>query len=264
MNNNNAPIGVIDSGLGGLSVLRHLITDIPNESYIYFSDNAHCPYGKKSFSEIQSRVFNIVRFLIAKYNVKLVIVACNTATAASIDELRANFSIPFVGMEPAIKPAALKTKTGVIGVLATEGTFNGRLFKNTYEKYATEATMIVTAGNNLVEYIEAGIVDGTDIENLLKNYIDPMVHKNADLLVLGCTHFPFLSETIKTLYPKLNLIDPAPAVSKQTLNILNINDIENSSMADKCQFLTSGDPILFNQFLKIQMSIFEECQHIDI
>ncbi|MDD2564487.1 MAG: glutamate racemase [Salinivirgaceae bacterium] len=264
MNNNNAPIGVIDSGLGGLSVLQHLISDIPNESYIYFSDNAYCPYGKKSFAEIQSRVFDIVRFLIDKYNVKLVVVACNTATAAAIDELRANFPIPFVGMEPAIKPAALKTKTGVIGVLATEGTFNGRLFKNTYEKYATEATMIVTAGNNLVEYIEAGIVDGTDIENLLKNYIDPMVTNNADLLVLGCTHFPLLSDTIKTLYPKLNLIDPAPAISKQTLNILKINDIESASTSGNRLFFTSGDPILFNQFLKFHLSISEECQRVDI
>ena len=264
MHKNRSPIGVIDSGLGGLSVLRYLISDMSNESFVYFSDNAFCPYGKKSFNEIQQRVFNIVNLLRNTYNVKLVVVACNTATAAAIDQLRIEYSIPFVGMEPAIKPAALQTKTGVVGVLATEGTFNGRLFKNTYEKYGSEAKMIITAGNSLVEFIEDQILEGDEIESLLQNYITPMIENNADLLVLGCTHFPFLSNTINKLYPTLRLVDPAPAISKQTQRILKQNNIENDFSPATLTFLTSGKEKTIEQFLSTHLLINKSCQHIDI
>ena len=125
----NNPIGVIDSGFGGLSVLRHLLVDLPHESFVYFADSAFCPYGKRSFEEIQTRMSLIVEYLLSVHETKVIVVACNTATAAAIDVLRTKYSVPFIGMEPAKKPAALNTKTGVVGVLATEGTFNGRLFK---------------------------------------------------------------------------------------------------------------------------------------
>ena len=225
--NTNQPIGVIDSGLGGLSILRHLTNDLPCEGFVYFADSIFCPYGKRNFHEIRGRAFLIVEYLLNIYNVKLVVVACNTLTAAAIDELRAKYSIPFVGMEPAIKPAALNTKTGVIGVLATEGTFNGKLFKQTQEKYASDIKVIVQAGNGLVELIEKGITDGYDIERLLNKYLKPMKNSGVDLLALGCTHYPFLLETINKMYPDFKIIDPAPAISKHTATVLNKHGMKN-------------------------------------
>ena len=233
MENNKIPIGVIDSGFGGLSVLRHLLVDLPDENFVYFADNDFCPYGRRRFEEIQDRICFIVDYLIREYNVKLIVVACNTATAAAIDLLREKFNIPFIGMEPAIKPAALNTKTGIIGVLATEGTFNGRLFKQTKQKYASDIQVIIKAGNGLVELVEKGITTGNEVEELLYQYITPMVKTGADLLVLGCTHYPFLSETIIKLFPTLQIIDPAPAVSKQTVSVLTTMHIKNKKKKNR-------------------------------
>lgn len=254
MKNCKFPIGVIDSGLGGLSVLRYLLADMPNENFVYFADSEFCPYGRRQFNEIRERVVAIVRYLIRKHNVKLIVVACNTATAAAIDHLREKFEIPFIGMEPAIKQAALNTKTGVVGVLATEGTFNGRLFKQTSEKYASEIQVIIQNGNGLVEFVENGITAGDEIEKLLLQYITPAVKSGADLLVLGCTHYPFLSGTITKLFPKLTIIDPAPAISKQTIAILNAKHIENPKNENRnILLLTTGAEHKFCGFVeKIQ------------
>lgn len=260
----NNPIGVIDSGVGGLSVLKHLLADMQRESFVYFADNSFCPYGQKKFEEIRQRLKKIVDFLINTYNVKTVVVACNTATAASIDFLRESYSIPFVGMEPAIKPAALSTKSKVIGVLATEGTFNGRLFKQTYEKFTSGVKVNIQAGNGLVELIEKGEIEGNEIEKLLVKYISPMISENADLIVLGCTHFPFLQKTINKLFPQIELIDPAPAVSKQTLNILSKYDILGNTNQKETIFLTTGSVSQFDSFLSKQMNINVKSKHITI
>lgn len=252
---NNSPIGVIDSGIGGLSVLKYLLATHENEHFVYFADSAYCPYGRKEYHELQHRVIKIVDFLINKHNVKLVVVACNTATAAAIDTLRATFKIPFVGMEPAIKPAALSTISKVIGVLATEGTFNGRLFKETTERFASEIKVIVQAGNGLVELIERDETDGEEIKKLLLRYITPMIEANADLLVLGCTHFPFLETTISQLFPEIELIDPAPAIARQTYNILKQNNILAKQNNSNTIFYTSGNTELFNKFLINKLNI---------
>ncbi len=237
---NSSPIGVIDSGFGGLSVLRYLLSDLPNEDFVYIADSGFCPYGRRSFDEIRQRVFSIVDFLISEHNVKLVVVACNTATAAAIDSLREKYSIPFVGMEPAIKPAALSSKSKVVGVLATEGTFNGRLFKQTCEKFANDVKVVVRAGNGLVELIEDGQTDGEEIDSLLNEYLAPMVEENVDLLVLGCTHFPFLQPAIEHKFPNLRIIDPAPAISKQTINLLAVNEFHSEDKMRICRFFTTG------------------------
>ena len=254
----NKPVGVIDSGLVGLSVLRHLINDLQSEDFIYFADSSYCPYGKRSFEEIQKRSCLIVDELINNYDVKLIVVACNTITAAAIDLLRAKYSIPFVGMEPAIKPAALNTKTGVIGVLATEGTFNGRLFKETQEKYASDIKVIIRAGNGLVELIEKGITSGNEIESLLNNYIQPMTEQGADLLVLGCTHYPFLTDTVNKMFPNLLIIDPAPAVSRHTVNILKEQCLFNNQNNRKIKIVTTGQITNIQRGAKLFLGEFEK------
>ncbi|HON17805.1 MAG TPA: glutamate racemase [Salinivirgaceae bacterium] len=198
-------IGIFDSGFGGLSVWRYLVNDIPNKRMVYLADSGYCPYGHRSYDDIRDRTRSIVDFLIDQFSVKIVVVACNTATAAAIDFLRDHYSIPLVGMEPAIKPAALQTQSKVVGVLATEGTFNGRLFRQTSEKYANGIKMLIQPGHGLVEFIEQGITSGNEVESLLQKYISPMVEQGADNLVLGCTHYPFLAPTIEKLFPKLIL-----------------------------------------------------------
>ena len=215
-------IGVFDSGAGGLSVWKELIKTMPSESYFYISDAAYCPYGRKSKEMILKRASAISDFLIER-GAEIIVVACNTATAAAIEGLRQTFDIPFVGMEPAVKPAASLTKTGVIGVLATHGTLQGALYKQTSEKYARrkEVKIIEEVGDGLVELVEAGDTESPEAERLVKKYIDPMVAAGADCVVLGCTHYPFLEPVIKKLYSdKLIVINPAPAVAKRARQLL--------------------------------------------
>ena len=215
-------IGVFDSGAGGLSVWKELIKTMPSESYFYISDAAYCPYGRKSKEMILKRASAISDFLIER-RAEIIVVACNTATAAAIEGLRQTFDSPFVGMEPAVKPAASLTKTGVIGVLATHGTLQGALYKQTSEKYARrkEVKIIEEVGDGLVELVEAGDTESPEAERLVKKYIDPMVAAGADCVVLGCTHYPFLEPVIKKLYSdKLIVINPAPAVAKRARQLL--------------------------------------------
>lgn len=214
-------IGVFDSGVGGLTVLRELAVHLPECSYIYFADNANAPYGPKGPEEIIRHSHTITDFLIQN-GCSLIVVACNTATAAAIDYLRENFSVPFVGMEPAIKPAALNTKTKSIGILATKGTFEGRLYQETSAKYATNVSTHYTIGDGLVELVENGEADSAEMTALLKKYIDPMVQKGIDHLVLGCSHYPFFIPTLQKLLPKnVSIINPAGAVAKQTARLIS-------------------------------------------
>jgi glutamate racemase len=237
------PIGVIDSGLGGLTVWKELIKIMPNEDYLYFGDSAFCPYGSKDPDEITRRVKSIVEFLIRK-NCKILVIACNAITASSIDALRKNYPIPFIGMEPAIKPALLKTKTKAIGVLATERALKGNLFFNTKKKYAAGIDVIEQIGSGLVEKVEALDFNSEPTREILKKYLSPMIEKNIDHLVLGCTHYPFLQESMKNILGEnVVIIDPAPAIAQQTSNILKQikRKTKNETVSGHSIFLTTGD-----------------------
>ena len=227
-------VGIFDSGIGGISVWKELYGLLPNRDFIYVADSIHCPYGRKSPEEIIERAEEISRFLIDK-KVKIIVVACNTATAAAIDYLRSHFSIPFVGMEPAIKPAALESKSGVVGVLATAGTFRGSLYLNTLNKFAANVTVIEQIGDGLVELVEAGKTSGSEVESLLHKYINPMLAANADKIVLGCTHYPFLTDAIRKITNNaVEIINPAPAIAQQTKKNLTekkiVIDNKNSNL----------------------------------
>ncbi|MEL6255879.1 MAG: glutamate racemase [Bacteroidota bacterium] len=217
---NEAPVGIFDSGFGGLSVWKECKALLPKEQFIYIADQAYCPYGPKSQEAILQRGRELSHFFIQK-GVKLIVIACNTATAAAIKQLREEFPIPFVGMEPAIKPAALASKTGHIGILATAGTFAGQHFKNTREKFAQDVELHIQVGEGLVELVESGKIKGAECRAVLEPFLLPMKDKRIDQLVLGCTHYPFLSKAISDILGnKVNLIDPAPAVARQLKRLL--------------------------------------------
>ena len=240
---NNNKIGIFDSGVGGLSVWKELIKILPNESTIYYADSKNCPYGTKSQDEIIQLSKRIVDFFL-KEDVKLVVVACNTATAAAIDFLRENYNFPFVGMEPAVKPAALNTKKGVVGVLATEGTFNGRLFNETTEKWASDINVEIQVGKGFVELVESGDLDSDYARKVVRKVLKPLLDKGIDQLVLACTHYPFLCESIKAVSKtmQIDIINPAPAVVSQVKTILEENDSLVSEINKaKYKFYSSGN-----------------------
>jgi glutamate racemase len=221
-------IGIFDSGVGGLSVFREIRKLLPEERYIYYSDNAHCPYGEKSREYIIDRAREITRLLLSE-GADIIVVACNTATAAAIATLREEFQIRFIGMEPAVKPAAMSTKTGVVGVLATAGTLKADKYLNTREKWAEGVKIAEHVGQGFVELVEKGCTSGPEAEDVVTESLKPLLEEGADRIVLGCTHYPFLSETIsKTaaiIAPgrDIKVIDPAPAVAKHLLEIMKEN-----------------------------------------
>ena len=218
-------IGIFDSGTGGLSVFREIYRLLPDERYIYYSDNANCPYGEKSREYIIDRARAITLFLIGQ-GAEIVVVACNTATAAAISTLREEFPICFIGMEPAVKPAAQATATGVVGVLATAGTLKATKYIDTREKWAHDVKIVEHIGKGFVELVEDGTVIGEEAEAVVEKSIRPLIDAGADTIVLGCTHYPFLSDTIRKVAGKpINLIDPAPAVAKHLLDIMQENGL---------------------------------------
>ena len=223
-------IGVYDSGQGGKSVLQELVKLLPEEDFAYYADTRYCPYGPRPASEVIERACAVADFLIEK-GCELIVVACNTATAAAIDHLRSHYDIPFIGMEPAVKPAVLQSKTGVVGVLATKGTFKGSLYLHTLAKFKEDVKVIQQVGEGLVETVEKGVLDGPEVEVLVHKCIDPMLEAGADHIVLGCTHYPFLQPVIERIAgEKVTIINPAPAVARQTKKILeSIKGIEPSS-----------------------------------
>jgi len=239
---NNNPIGIFDSGVGGLSVFKELIKRLPNENIVYFADSANCPYGPKLKSEIIELSVKAVDFLISK-KCKIIVVACNTATAAAISFLRDKYKISFIGMEPAVKPASINSKTQSIAVLATEGTFNGELYKETSEKYAKGIDLNIKVGNKLVGIVENDLIHEPESFLYLSNLLKPLLKRNIDHLVLGCTHYPFLTPLLeKIIPPNIKIIDPAPAVVKQLERVLIDNEISNNSNGNpNYNFYTSGD-----------------------
>ena len=225
----NGPIGIFDSGIGGITIYNAINKLMPNESIIYFSDNLNSPYGNKSKEEIKNFSAKNTNWLIEK-GCKIIVVACNTATTNSIDYLRNTYKIPFVGVEPAIKPAANNTKTGVIGVLATKGTLTSNLFNITSNDYCSEIKIIESDGQGLVELIENGIFSGEKLEKMLKLFIDPMISANIDYLVLGCTHYPLISKSLKKILPRnVKILDSGIAVAKQTKFLINKNKLVNQN-----------------------------------
>ena len=225
----NGPIGIFDSGIGGITIYNEINKLMPNESIIYLSDNLNSPYGNKSKEEIKNFSTKNTNWLIEK-GCKIIVVACNTATTNSIDYLRNTYKIPFVGVEPAIKPAANNTKTGVIGVLATKGTLTSNLFNITSNDYCSEIKIIESDGKGLVELIENGIFSGEKLEKMLKLFIDPMISANIDYLVLGCTHYPLISKSLKKILPRnVKILDSGIAVAKQTKFLINKNKLVNQN-----------------------------------
>ena len=230
---------------------------MPNESIIYLSDNLNSPYGNKSKEEIKNFSAKNTNWLIEK-GCKIIVVACNTATTNSIDYLRNTYKIPFVGVEPAIKPAANNTKTGVIGVLATKGTLTSSLFNITSNDYCSEIKIIESDGRGLVELIENGIFSGEKLEKMLKLFIDPMISANIDYLVLGCTHYPLISKSLKKILPRnVKILDSGIAVAKQTKFLINKNKLVNQNDKSESIFYCNSTTSALEKVLEIN-SIIEK------
>jgi glutamate racemase len=209
------PIAVFDSGVGGISVLKHIHALLPNEELLYVADSKYAPYGNKTPAEIQSRCFEIADFLIAK-QAKALVVACNTATAAAIDAMREKYDLPIIGMEPAVKPAAEASRNGIIGVLATTGTLKSAQFAGLLESYGRNVKVVTQACVGLVECIERGELDAANTKMLIEQYCSPLLAEGADTIVLGCTHYPFVRHVIEQVVgADVALIDTGAAVAKQ-------------------------------------------------
>lgn len=241
-------IGIFDSGVGGLSVFREIRKVLPEQSYVYYSDNAHCPYGEKGREYIIDRARAITRLLIDK-GCEIIVVACNTATAAAISTLREEFPVKFIGMEPAIKPAAQSTRTGVVGVLATAGTLKATKYLDTREKWARNVRIAEHIGQGFVELVESGKVSGPEAEATVRTSLMPLLESGADTIVLGCTHYPFLIDTISKIadeeFPerKVKVIDPAPAVARHLLEVMRQEGIDETSPEGyRVELNSSGDP----------------------
>lgn len=251
MTYNANPIGVFDSGVGGLSVLRSMRAQMPSEKMIYFGDQGHVPYGARPMKQIQNFSEAITRFLLEQGS-KLIVVACNTASAAALTYLRRTFpDVPFVGMEPAVKPAAETTKTGKVGVLATPATFQGALYASVVERFGAGVELFQHTCPGLVGQIEKGELDSKETRAILEGALLPMLEKNIDTVVLGCTHYPFVIPLIqKIVGENVRVIDPAPAVARQAGRVLESEGLRYSSdEKGKTEFYTSGDVREFEAIL---------------
>ena len=240
----NSPIGIFDSGVGGISVLRAIRQQMPEESILYFGDQGHIPYGPRPMGQIRDFSEAITEFLLAQ-GAKIIVVACNTASAAALQHLRATFSgVQFVGMEPAVKPAAERTRTGKVGVLATPATFQGALYASVVERFANGVELFQSTCPGLVHQIEEGDLNGKKTRLILEEALLPMLEENIDTVVLGCTHYPFVIPLIQQIVgERVRVIDPAPAVAKQLRRLLEASDISNRSASKSdVMFYTSGDP----------------------
>jgi glutamate racemase len=255
---NKNPIGLFDSGIGGTSIWKEINKLLPLEDSIYLADSKNAPYGLKSKEEIIALSKKNTEFLLNK-NCKIIVVACNTATTNAIKELRETYDVPFIGIEPAIKPAANNSKTHKIGILATKGTLNSELFHNTASSF-TNVEIVEQIGYGLVQLIEKGNLDTPEMFELLKSYLKPMIEQNIDYLVLGCSHYPYLIPQIKKILPsKIKIIDSGEAVAKQTKKILNYNNllrIENNNVSNI--FYTNINSNVLKSILKKEHSVLEQ------
>jgi len=261
----NSPIGIFDSGLGGISVLRAIREQMPEESIIYFGDQVHIPYGPRPMEQIRDFSEAITRFLLEQ-GAKIMIVACNTASAAALKYLREEFpDVQFVGMEPAVKPAAEFTRTGKVGVLATPATFQGALYASVVERFANGVELYQNTCNGLVQQIEQGNLNGEETRRILEDALAPMLEKNIDTVVLGCTHYPFVIPLIKEIVGEdVRVIDPAPAIAKQTTRLLEGSELRNHSASKgKVKLYTSGDPDALRDLLPTLLEESGEIQRVE-
>lgn len=254
--NSTDPIGLFDSGIGGTSIWKEVRALLPNENTIYLADSKNAPYGLKSKEEIIFLSEKNTEILLEQ-NCKLIVVACNTATTNAIKELRAKYKVPFIGIEPAIKPAALQSKTQTIGILATKGTLNSALFHENVAKHP-EVKIVEQIGHGLVQLIENDAIASKEMTELLKSYLLPMVEKNIDYLVLGCSHYPYLIPQIKKIIPsKIKIIDSGEAVAKQTKKILEERDLLNvSNSTPTSLFYTNSSKDVLQKILSPIDTIF--------
>ncbi|MCC1483036.1 glutamate racemase [Winogradskyella immobilis] len=244
------PIGIFDSGIGGTSIFKEINTLLPYEAIIYLADSKNAPYGNKSAEDILQLSIKNTELLINK-GCKVIVVACNTATTNAIDYLRKNYNTPFIGIEPAIKPASLKTTTKSIGILATKGTLSSSLFHETSNLYSKGITIIERIGEGIVPLIEAGKIDSDEMRNLLLTYTQPMLDANIDYLVLGCTHYPYLIPLLTKILPQhIKIIDSGLAVAKQTKSILEQACLLNKDRSiPKIELYTNKDTTILENIL---------------
>lgn len=264
MSLSNNPIGIFDSGVGGLSVLRAIREQMPHENIIYLGDQGHVPYGARPMEEIQKFSEGITRFLL-KQDSKIIVVACNTASAAALKYLREKFTdVSFVGMEPAVKPAAEVTKTGKVGVLATPATFQGALYASVVERFGADVELFQHTCPGLVPQIEKGELDTQRTREILEDALLPMLEKNIDTVVLGCTHYPFVIPLIEQIVGEnVRVIDPAPSVARQTQRLLEAKELLNpSSESGNIQFLTSGNPLTVESALLKFLGMNDDVQQV--
>jgi glutamate racemase len=244
---NNKPIGIFDSGIGGTSIWKEIHQLLPFEKTIYLADSKNAPYGQKSKKEIIDLSFKNTQLLL-DMNCKLIVVACNTATTNAIKELRTHFNLPFIGIEPAIKPAAIHSKTQTIGILATQGTLNSDLFHETAQKFS-HTKIIEQVGHGLVPLIEDGKMNTPEMYDLLTTYLKPMIAANIDFLVLGCSHYPYLIPLIKKILPvHIQIIDSGQAVARQTKNVLEQVGFTNEK-EPHAVFYTNTNPVVLQTIL---------------
>ncbi|MGQ9466403.1 MAG: glutamate racemase [Anaerolineae bacterium] len=243
-------IGVFDSGVGGLSVWREIVRELPDVPTLYVADQAHIPYGPRPLEEVRRFAEGITRFLLER-GAAVVVLACNTASAAALRHLRVVFpQVPFVGMEPAVKPAVQRTRNGRVGVIATPATFQGELFAALLERFARDVHVLPQVCPGLVEAVEAGALEAPETEALLRNCLEPLLAAGIDELVLGCTHYPFLRPLMERIVgPEVEIVDPAPAVARQVRRVLIGAGLPPAARADHT-FYTTGDPAQFARALE--------------
>ena len=266
MSSQTNPIGVFDSGVGGLSVLRSIREQMPDEDVIYFGDQGHVPYGARSMEQIQNFSEGITKFLL-KHDSKIIVVACNTASAAALKYLRVTFpEVSFVGMEPAVKPAAEKTQTGKVGVLATPATFQGALYASVVERFGTGVELFQHTCPGLVSQIEAGELDSPKTRAILEEALLPMLDNNIDTVVLGCTHYPFVIPLIEQIVgdaKRVRVIDPAPSVARQVWRLLDADGMLNQSGKDgRVRYITSGDGASMKSLLTLLLKTDGEVESV--
>jgi len=251
----NNPIGLFDSGVGGTSIWSAIHALLPHEDTIYLADSKNAPYGEKSKDEIIALSIKNTEYLLA-HNAKLIVVACNTATTNAIKELRARYDVPFIGIEPAIKPAASHSKTQTIGILATKGTLSSELFSKAVETYH-DTHIVEQVGHGLVALIEEGKINAPEMDRLLHAYLEPMIAANIDYLVLGCSHYPYLIPQIEKILPEgIKIIDSGEAVARQTQKVLAENEGLNSH-GGKAMFLTNVNPEVLSELLKHRYTVIQ-------
>lgn len=254
---NNQPIGIFDSGIGGTSIWREIHNLLPNEKTIYLADSKNAPYGQKSQKEIIALSMKNTDLLL-EMGCKLIVVACNTATTNAIRELREKYTVPFIGIEPAIKPAVANSKTQIIGILATQGTLNSELFNKTAEMFY-DTKIVEQVGHGLVQLIESGNMNSPEMEKLLYSYLTPMIEANIDYLVLGCSHYPYLIPQIKKILPDhIQIIDSGRAVAKQTQNILKEQVGLSSTTSNEAVFYTNTNPKVLQGILENKFPVIEK------